>query len=51
MKKLLLPTILSSVFLIASPGALGHEDEPIPSGAPDRLGDVVFPISCSTAAQ
>jgi tetratricopeptide (TPR) repeat protein len=50
MKKLLMPTILSSALLIAS-SALGHEDEPIPSGAPDRLGEVVFPISCSAAAQ
>ena len=51
MKKLLMPTILSSALLIASSGALGHEDEPVPSGVPDRLGDVVFPISCSAAAQ
>ena len=51
MKMLLMPTLLSSALLIASSGALGHEDEPIPSGAPDRLGEVVFPISCSTAAQ
>lgn len=51
MKKFLLPAVLSSALLIASSGARGHEDEPIPSGAPDRLGDVVFPISCSAAAQ
>ena len=51
MNRLLMPTMLSGALLIASPGVFGHEDEPIPSGAPDRLGDVVFPISCSAAAQ
>ena len=51
MKQLLMPTILCSALLIASPGAVGHEDEPVPNGAPDRLGDVVFPVSCSAAAQ
>lgn len=51
MKKLLNPTLLFGALLIASLGALGHEDERIPSGAPDRLGDVVFPISCNKAAQ
>jgi tetratricopeptide (TPR) repeat protein len=31
--------------------AFTHEDERIPTGAPDRLGSVVFPISCSAPAQ
>jgi len=28
-----------------------HEDERIPDGAPDRVGEVLFPISCNAAAQ
>jgi hypothetical protein len=51
MKKPLMSTLFSSALLIPSLVALCHEDEPIPSGAPDRLGEVVFPISCSAAAQ
>ena len=51
MKMLLMSRLLCSALLIISLPALGHEDEPIPSGAPDRLGNVVFPISCSGAAQ
>jgi tetratricopeptide (TPR) repeat protein len=32
-------------------GAQAHEDERIPTGAPDKLGKVVFPVSCNPAAQ
>jgi hypothetical protein len=32
-------------------GASAHEDEQIPTGAPDRIGEVHFPISCSEPAQ
>jgi hypothetical protein len=31
--------------------AQAHEDEPIPTGAPDKLGEVMFPVSCSPEAQ
>jgi len=31
--------------------AQAHEDERIPTGAPDKLGEVMFPVSCSPAAQ
>jgi hypothetical protein len=51
MKMLSMSRLLCAALLIISLRALGHEDEPIPSGAPDRLGDVVFPISCNAAAQ
>jgi hypothetical protein len=32
-------------------GAQAHEDESLPTGAPDKLGEVMFPVSCSPAAQ
>jgi hypothetical protein len=32
-------------------GAQAHEDERIPTGAPDKLGEVDFPVSCNPAAQ
>ena len=32
-------------------GAQAHEDESLPTGAPDKLGAVMFPVSCSPAAQ
>jgi len=37
--------------LLASFGASAHEDEQIPNGAPDKLGEVHFEVSCSAAAQ
>jgi tetratricopeptide (TPR) repeat protein len=37
--------------LTLSVGTGAHEDERIPEGAPDRVGEVTFPISCNTAAQ
>ena len=40
-----------AIVLVASLGASAHEDEQIPTGAPDRIGEVSFPISCSPAAQ
>jgi tetratricopeptide (TPR) repeat protein len=39
------------VLAVASIGASAHEDERIPTGAPDKVGEVNFPISCSAAAQ
>ena len=39
------------VVLGISLSASAHEDERIPTGAPDRIGDVAFPVSCSPAAQ
>ena len=37
--------------LLASGGAGAHEDEQLRPAAPDRLGEVNFPISCSGPAQ
>ena len=31
--------------------AQAHDEESIPTGAPDKLGSVMFPVSCSPAAQ
>ena len=40
-----------AIVLVASLGAGAHEDEQIPTGAPDRIGEIAFPISCGAAAQ
>lgn len=45
----LLATIVCT--FLASFSAQAHEDEQIPQGAPDRVGEVHFPISCNAAAQ
>jgi hypothetical protein len=37
--------------LLASLDASAHKDEQLPTGAPDRVGEVSFAISCSPAAQ
>ena len=50
MKQAALLAAIACAFL-ASSGAGAHEDERIPDGAPDRVGEVVFPISCNAAAQ
>ena len=50
MKHAALLATIASAFL-ASSGAGAHEDERIPDGAPDRVGEVTFPISCNAAAQ
>jgi tetratricopeptide (TPR) repeat protein len=46
---------LHSLFLavasVVSLSAGAHEDEQMPTGAPDKVGEVSFPISCSAAAQ
>jgi hypothetical protein len=39
------------VLLLASLSASAHEDEQIPTGAPDKLGEVNFEVSCNAAAQ
>ena len=36
---------------VVSFGTSAHEDEQMPTGAPDKVGEVSFPISCSAAAQ
>lgn len=46
-----LPAVVVAVALSISLGTRAHEDEQIPTGTPDRVGDVVFPVSCSPAAQ
>lgn len=46
-----LPAVVVAVALCMSLGARAHEDERLPTGAPDRVGDVAFPVSCSKAAQ
>ena len=51
MNQLLLGIAVSGVLLASTLGAHAHEGEQIPTGAPDKLGDVEFPISCSAAAQ
>ena len=47
------PSVAAVLFtvLTLSLDAGAHEDERIPEGAPDRLGEVAFPISCNAAAQ
>lgn len=45
------PAVVVAVALSISLGTRAHEDEQIPTGTPDRVGDVVFPVSCSPAAQ
>ncbi len=51
MKLAPLPAVVVAVALSLSVSAEAHEDEQIPTGAPDRVGDVAFPVSCSPAAQ
>jgi tetratricopeptide (TPR) repeat protein len=46
---LFIPAVVA--LLLASSGAIAHEDEQIPAGAPDKLGEVNFEISCSPGAQ
>jgi tetratricopeptide (TPR) repeat protein len=43
--------LFASVVAIVSLIASAHEDEQIPTGAPDRVGEVSFAVSCSPAAQ
>lgn len=51
MKHISLMACVAGVVLGLSMGAGAHEDEPIPTGAPEKLGAVKFPISCNPAAQ
>ena len=51
MKPIPCRTVFLGVVLGISLSASAHEDERIPTGAPDRIGDVAFPVSCSPAAQ
>ena len=51
MIRLSLKIAVCGIFLVSVFRATAHEDEQIPTGAPDKLGDVEFPISCSAAAQ
>ena len=51
MKPIPFLTVFLGVVLGISLSASAHEDERIPTGAPDRIGDVAFPVSCSPAAQ
>ncbi len=46
-----LTVAVAAVALFACFGTYAHEDEQIPTGTPERLGEVNFPISCTTAAQ
>jgi tetratricopeptide (TPR) repeat protein len=51
MNRVHLLTALLAAVLSPLLDASAHEDEQIPQGAPDRLGEVSFPVSCSPAAQ
>jgi tetratricopeptide (TPR) repeat protein len=51
MKPTLVLALLVGAALNLPISAIAHEDEPIPAGAPDKLGSVMFPVSCSPAAQ
>ena len=51
MKQISLIAWVAAMALGLSLGAQAHEDERIPTGAPDKLGEVMFPVSCSPAAQ
>lgn len=51
MRHLLLLVATCSALLALSVNARAHEGEPIPPGAPDKLGEVAFPIACNAAAQ
>jgi len=42
---------VATAALFASIDASAHEDDQLPTGAPDRVGEVSFAISCSPAAQ
>ena len=51
MIRLSLKIAVYGIFLVSVFRATAHEDEQIPTGAPDKLRDVEFPLSCSAAAQ
>ena len=51
MSRVSLPAAWVATVLSICLNASAHEDEQIPQGAPDRLGEVSFPISCSAPAQ
>ncbi|ARO88213.1 hypothetical protein EBAPG3_010710 [Nitrosospira lacus] len=44
--------MLTILFCIAPPGAWGHDEhDPVGNALPEKLGEVNFPVSCSTEAQ
>src|ERR1700704_4457350 len=51
MKHIALMAWVVMVVLALQLDAQAHEDESLPTGAPDKLGAVMFPVSCSSAAQ
>jgi tetratricopeptide (TPR) repeat protein len=51
MKQFSLMAWIAVLALIVPLWAQAHEDETMPTGAPDKLGAVMFPVSCSPAAQ
>lgn len=46
-----LHSLLVAIVAVVSLSANAHEDEQMPTGAPDRVGEVSFAISCSPGAQ
>lgn len=51
MIRLSLKIAVCGILLVSIFTATAHEGEQIPTGAPDKLGEVKFPISCNIAAQ
>ncbi len=51
MRQPFLPMALLAAAMAVSGNVCAHEGEPVPEGAPGRLGQVSFPISCTPDAQ